>query len=312
MARCHNARMERRQIEYFVAVADSGSFGRAAAELHVTQPTLSQAMAQLEKELGVQLFRRTSKGVVLTPGGKAAIEPARRALRGMSAIRSAVMDVVGLTGGTLDIASLPTLSQSPVSPLIAEFRMRHPQVKVTIRSPSQPRIPEIAEMVRMGVCELGFTEQLDDAQGLQTLPLGHQDFVAVVPSETQLQEPGVATWDEVLACGLVIGPWWESSRPAACLDQRYGRHEWRKHVAVRTDHREAYIPLLVAGAGATFLPRFEAELAGAAGALVADLTPKMTRSAALVRSDEALSPAAREFWDMVGQRPTVLARYFSP
>lgn len=260
-------------------------------------------MAQLEREVGVQLFRRTSKGVVLTPAGKAAIEPARRALRGMSAIRSAVMDVVGLTGGTLDIASLPTLSQSPVSPLVAEFRTRHPQVKVTIQGPSQPRIPEIAEMVRLGVCELGFTEGLDDAQGLLTLPLGHQDFVAVLPPETRLQEPGVATWDEVLACGLIIGPWWESSRPAAYLDQRYGRREWSRHVAVRTDHREAYIPLLVAGAGAAFLPRFMGELAGAAGALVADLTPEMRRSAVLVRSDEAPSPAAREFWNMAANRP---------
>ncbi|MGW6460491.1 LysR family transcriptional regulator [Streptomyces sp. NPDC055078] len=295
--------MERRQIEYFVAVVDSGGFGRAAAELHVTQPTLSQAMAQLERELGEQLFRRTSKGVVLTPAGKAAIEPARRALRGMSAIRTAVMDVVGLTGGTLDIASLPTLAQSPVSPLVAEFRKRHPLVKVTIQSPSQPRVPEIAEMVRLGVCELGFTEGLNDAQGMLTLPVGDQDFVAVVPPGTRLREPGVATWDEVLACGLVIGPWWESSRPAAYLDQRYGRREWRRHVAVRTDHRDAYIPLLAAGAGAAFLPRFVGELAGASGAVVADLTPGMTRSAVLVRSDETLSPAAREFWDMVGNRP---------
>lgn len=290
--------MERRQIEYFVAVVDHGGFSRAAAEIHITQPALSQGIAQLEKELGTLLFRRTTRGVVLTAAGKAAIEPARQALRGLGSVQTAVSEVMGVTGGTLDIASLPTLAHAPVSALVAEFRQRHPGVSVTIQAPSQTRVPEVAEMVRQGVCELGVTEGEEIPRGFVSLSLGRQDFVAVLPPGTTLANDDHATWEEVMACGLVVGPWWESSRPAAHLDRTYGRRSWRHHIAVRTDHRDATIPLVVSGAGAAFLPRFAARIAGAAGALVADLRPALWRSAVLIRADDPVSPAGRAFWEM--------------
>ena len=73
--------MELRQVEYVVGVAEHGGFTRAATALHVTQPALSEGVARLEAELGVELFHRVGRRVVLSAAGEAFLDPARRLLR---------------------------------------------------------------------------------------------------------------------------------------------------------------------------------------------------------------------------------------
>jgi DNA-binding transcriptional LysR family regulator len=96
-----------RQFDYLVAVADTGSFTRAAASLQVAQPSLSQAIRSLEVELGVELFHRTTRSVRLTPAGEAILPSARQALRDADNARAAVAAVVGLQAGRLDIVCPP-------------------------------------------------------------------------------------------------------------------------------------------------------------------------------------------------------------
>jgi DNA-binding transcriptional LysR family regulator len=69
--------MDARQLEYFLAIVDHDGFGRAAQQLHIAQPSLSQSIANLERELGVQLFHRIGRGVVLSTAGSDLIAPAR-------------------------------------------------------------------------------------------------------------------------------------------------------------------------------------------------------------------------------------------
>ncbi|MGH3631406.1 MAG: LysR family transcriptional regulator, partial [Sciscionella sp.] len=73
--------MERRQLEYFLAVVDHGGFTAAATELHVAQPSLSHSIKTLERELGAELFHRLPRGVRLTSAGEALVAHARRVLR---------------------------------------------------------------------------------------------------------------------------------------------------------------------------------------------------------------------------------------
>jgi DNA-binding transcriptional LysR family regulator len=83
--------VDARQLEYFLAIVDHDVFGRAAQQLHVSQPSLSQAVAALERDLGVLLFHRINRGVVISAAGSELIEPARQVLRDLRTTR-ATMD----------------------------------------------------------------------------------------------------------------------------------------------------------------------------------------------------------------------------
>src|SRR5262247_665939 len=102
--------MELRPIEYVCAIADHGSFTRAAAALEIAQPSLSEGIHRLERELGVKLFDRVGRGVRLSAAGAALLGPARQLLRDRDAVLAAVASVRDLTGGTLDLVALPTLA----------------------------------------------------------------------------------------------------------------------------------------------------------------------------------------------------------
>src|SRR5690349_11124510 len=118
--------MDARQLEYVVAVVDHGSFSAAAAALHVAQPSLSQGVRSLEAELGVELFTRTGRSVVLSEAGRALVDPARQVLADLAVARAAVGDVAGLVAGHLDVVCLPTLAAAPTAGLVGRLRSAHP------------------------------------------------------------------------------------------------------------------------------------------------------------------------------------------
>ena len=100
--------MDIRQLEYFLAIVDHGGFNRAASVLYVSQPSLSQAVQALERDLGSELFHRIGRRVVLTEAGQALIDPARAAVRSLETARARVAAVHELRDGRLDVAAMPS------------------------------------------------------------------------------------------------------------------------------------------------------------------------------------------------------------
>src|SRR4051794_21629472 len=120
--------MDRRQLEYFLAVVDQHGFTNAAHALHVAQPSLSQAIKSLERELGTDLFVRLGRGIRLTGAGEALVGAARQTVRDFEAAHAAVLSVAGLERGRLDIAAPSTMSADPLAPLLGRFHAAHPGV----------------------------------------------------------------------------------------------------------------------------------------------------------------------------------------
>lgn len=292
--------MERRQLEYFIAVAEHGGFARASTVLNVTQSAISQAVAQLEVELKTDLFVRTGRHAVLTSAGSAALVPARQALRELATVRDVVSAVMGMTGGTLDIATFPPLAEWPIGAAVGEFRRHHPAVAVKIKGPPSAHIQDVAAMVRDGHCEVGITEAGDLAHGLVTQPLAHQDYVAILPPGSVVSGKAAISFEEIIAYGLIVGPWWETSPPYFALKANYPDLLYNA-IAVRTAYREAYVPLIVSGAGAAILPRFVGNLASAAGAKVAELPIPVVLKTTLIHRPGELAPAARAFCEITAQ-----------
>ena len=119
-------------MRYVVAIAEHGSFTRAAEACFVVQSALSHQVARLEQELGVRLFHRTSRQVRLSPAGEAFLPVARQCL---DAAERAVAEVAAATGeirGTLAVGLVPTVAAIDVPVVLREFRERHPQVRLRL------------------------------------------------------------------------------------------------------------------------------------------------------------------------------------
>lgn len=121
-----------RHLRYLLAVADHGGFTRAAEALHVSQPTLSQQIRQLEETLGVSLFDRTSRTVKPTDAGAAYIECARRVLVELEAGKRALHDVKDLSRGSLRLAMTPTFMAYLVGPLVRDYVAQLPNIHLEI------------------------------------------------------------------------------------------------------------------------------------------------------------------------------------
>src|SRR5438552_6461734 len=151
--------MELRHLRYFVAVAEELHFGRAAARLRISQPPLSQQIMGLERELGVELFRRTKREVQVTAAGRAFLDRARQVLaevdRAIEAVRRAARGVVG----RIEVGYVPTAEIRIVPRLLREFRKRYPQVEVGLH-PLNPG--EQVEALRHSRIDLALTRRLLD------------------------------------------------------------------------------------------------------------------------------------------------------
>jgi LysR family carnitine catabolism transcriptional activator len=123
--------MDRRHLEYFLAIAESGSFTRAAAILNIAQPSLSHTILMLERELGAQLFERLGRGVKLTSAGQALLGPARRTLGSFQLATSAVRSIADSGFGRLSVITNTLWAIEPLVQIIGEFRQLHPAVQFT-------------------------------------------------------------------------------------------------------------------------------------------------------------------------------------
>ncbi|MCW2741329.1 MAG: Transcriptional regulator, LysR-family [Blastococcus sp.] len=138
--------MELRQLEYFLAVVEEGSFTRAAARVYMVQSSLSASLLSLERELGTELFTRGHRGAELTDAGRAFLGPARAALREIDRARDAVAEVEGLLRGSVRVAIVPLPRELDMSQTISEFRAEHPGVELlVVTSGTQGAVQLVAE-----------------------------------------------------------------------------------------------------------------------------------------------------------------------
>src|SRR3954452_21276440 len=279
--------MEVRQLEYAVAVADHGGFTKAAMAMHVAQPSLSHGVRTLEGELGVELFARLGRSVQTTSAGELVLDAARRVLRDMAELTAVSAAVRGVQIGRLELVVLPTLAVDPVAGLIGQFRRLHPGTTVRVREPEDAAT--IERQVASGRAELGFTDLTVGGAGLVRVTLFRQEVLAVFPPGTEVGE-GPMTTAELSQLPLIVTPQGTSTR--RLLDRAFTRNRAEPNIAVEINHREAIVPLVLAGAGATLLPEPLALGAVEQGAIVRSLKPPLSRRIGVLHRRAQLSPAA--------------------
>jgi DNA-binding transcriptional LysR family regulator len=168
--------VELRQLSYFTAVADELSFARAAERLHIVQPAVSQQIRRLERDLGVQLFDRTSRRVRLTAAGERLLAEARSVLAASDRMRQQAAELA--SGGLLRLGTSQGLGER-LPRLLAEVARSAPALRVELVSlPAEQRLT----MVRAGRLDAAFVRARPAARDLDLLPLWTEPLVAALPA----------------------------------------------------------------------------------------------------------------------------------
>lgn len=159
-----------------VATADTGNISRAAERVGITQSGASQAIAQLEAALGIQVFARSRKEVTVTALGEQVIDHARAMLSHLESIRALADDSKGLRQGRIRLGSFPSVISTLLPPLLHGFRQRHPGIEVVALEGTDE---EVEDWLSSGAIDLGVV--MNPAPPRQALILGRDRWMALLP-----------------------------------------------------------------------------------------------------------------------------------
>jgi LysR family hydrogen peroxide-inducible transcriptional activator len=172
-----------RQLEYFSAVAEHESFQRAAKACAVTQPGLSAQLAQLEDQLGVRLFERGRRGVLITPAGAALLSRAQRVLLEARDLEEAARGEAEPLSGDLRLGVIPTLAPYLLPRALAAVRAKYPALRLLLREDQTSRLVELLWKGELDLLLLALQAPLE---GLKTRELFRDPFLLAVPPEHRL------------------------------------------------------------------------------------------------------------------------------
>jgi DNA-binding transcriptional LysR family regulator len=289
--------MDLRALRYFVAVAKAGSFSRAAESLHVSQPTLSKAIGQLEAELDVSLLERGRRGVSvrLTPAGELTFGHACALLDRRRQLVSELAAMREIGTGELALGVAPLGGAEIFAPMLARFRRSYPGVEVKIMQSGSRRLEEgvLDGTLEMATTLLPLRPEFDcvalrdDAMAV-LLPAGHP--LAGRPGLTlrEMEELPLVMFDKT----FVI---------ARMLRNAFKEQGLRLKEVTHTDHLDFALALVTAEAGGLVLPSFIAQQVATARQAVVPLEHDTLRWQLVLawRRDRPLSAAAQAWLAVV-------------
>jgi DNA-binding transcriptional LysR family regulator len=241
---------ELRQLRYFVAVAEESNLTRAARRLHIAQQSLSQQIRSLERQFGVTLFERTTRGVELTEIGEVLLAEARpvlaRADRAVEAVRHAA---AAGEQGELRVGVLASVANHLMPPLVRAFGERHPGIRLL---PEDVTVAAMVRGLREGTLDagLGRPPLVDD---LESEVIMREPIAAVLPEGHPL-----ADRDELELADLADEPWVLTPRESwppwhRLYDEEYAQAGYRPRVVQRGTSVQNLLALVAAGVGVTRL-----------------------------------------------------------
>ena len=242
--------MNLRQLQYFVAIADAGSFTRAAERLLVAQPSLSQQIKSLERELGGPLLERLPTGVRLTAAGNVFVTDARAAITHAESARRNARSALGLQAGELEVATVTSVAFGVLPPAFERWRDRYPATTIALREYTHRRA--LDDAVGIGVGDIAVGPRPPEWRG-PVVELGWEEFVVVVPASDPMPKRGRSvSLDELAERDWVLfGPDHGLSELILGVCARAGFTPRR---TVQTGQVAAAAPLAAAGLGVTMVP----------------------------------------------------------
>ncbi|WP_241650982.1 MULTISPECIES: LysR family transcriptional regulator [Paenarthrobacter] len=243
--------MELRQLRYFLVVADELHFGRAAERLHLTQPPLTVAIRRLEKELGVQLFDRTTRKVTLTAAGEAFKGRIRGAVTELDEAAGDVASVAAGLSGRLRVGFVSSASYTTIPEAIGAFRKRRPRVELVL---SPLTSGEQIEQLLDGELDLGLVRDPGDVPGLTMELVAAEDLVAVLPEAHPLATRTEIRPQDLKGEPMILFPYRLMPGFVARVLGLFDQVGTPPRVVQQAIHQETVLGLVAAGLGLSILP----------------------------------------------------------
>jgi DNA-binding transcriptional LysR family regulator len=199
----NGAAMEIRQLKAFVTIAEAGTFTAGAQRVHVTQAAISMQIRQLEEELGVKLFVRAPRRVLLTEAGEKLLDRARLILREHDTALMEMAELAGAKHGRLRIGtSSAMVSANPLPQLLKKLKELYPQADITVASGTSEKL---AQQILSGELDIAFVSLPVEANGIQTELLAEDELVAIASPEHPLAKRRVVSAAMLAGEKLILG-----------------------------------------------------------------------------------------------------------
>ena len=239
-----------RQLQYFIAVAEQGSVTRAAQNLSISQSSVTEAIKELEGDLGVELFERHPRGLSITHNGHQFLRHATKILATVTDARNAFSETQENTGGTLNIGVTSLVAGYVLSDLLARYRRACPGVEVSAIEDNGSYLEHLLIGGELDVAVM-FISNLRDRLALQAEILETSPYRLWLPMGHPLVSADIISIADIAREPLIMLTVDEIEENTGKLLSALGA---RPHVAFRTRSVEAVRSLVATGAGVALLP----------------------------------------------------------
>jgi DNA-binding transcriptional LysR family regulator len=292
-----------RQIQSFLNVASLGSFTRAAEKMHTMQPALSQQIRDLETELGIRLFDRTTRRVELTEGGA---EFRNVAVKIIEDLESAARNAQGLAErkrGRVIVAAPPLLAAAVVPRAIADFRKKFPGIEVRL---IDARTDQIVESVRSGQVDCGVGTFHAGEEGINSTLLARDSLMLFCATDHPLARRRTVDWHEL--DGLPLVTLTRESEIRLLVEVGFETAQIRVIPSYEVAQITTALAMVEVGLGVAVLPTYAWAAARAMKISAAALHPGIARDIAMItRMGRSIPPAVSAFSRFLGKYTNVLA-----
>jgi DNA-binding transcriptional LysR family regulator len=286
--------MDLRQLHYFVAVAEEGTFTRAAHRVHVAQSGVSAHIKALEKELGQQLFERLPRVAKLTAAGESLLPHAHAALDALAAGRASIDALTGLLRGHVAIGSIPSIYPRSIDlpETLASFHRKHPGVDISL---TEDTAATLLRRTGDGTLDVAFTSlTAENVTGVRTRELHREPVVLAFPPADPLADNTELPLSALGERPLITLP--QGSGLRWEFDRALARDGVRAHIAFEAGNPDTLVMMVEKGLGVALVPESALTLNNRVVAVqVPELPPG--RLGIVWRDGAATSAAARAFID---------------
>lgn len=290
--------MNIRQIETFLCVAKNASFRHAAEALHRSQSAVSVHVQQLEEELGVPLFERTTRRVTLTTEGKTLLIRCKSVMADLKAVTQELREESGLRRGRVSVGTSPSISTHRLPPIIAAYQAAYPGITLALH---EAFAKGMYDDVLQRVTDFAIGPRVAGLKDFDIRPVVRDPIVAVLPASYPLDRRKTITLKEIASQSHLSMPKGTAIREV--IEDAFKAHKLVFAPKFEVIHQQTLFSMVKAGLGVTILPLMSVPEGKSRGFQIAHLrAPAITREICVVTlKGKTLSPAATRCAELIVQ-----------